>query len=135
MPEFEDAAHRDAMPAKSTPWAPVLTPKPSEVAFPWLESTVMVRPIVRCWGDNDALLAAYHDKEWGRPVHDDRVLFEHLALDGFQAGLSWRTILHKREAFREAFANFDPERVARYRSRELRRMPPEPIGCGLPLAR
>lgn len=82
----------------------------------------MTRPIVRCWGDNDALLAAYHDKEWGRPVHDDRVLFEHLALDGFQAGLSWRTILHKREAFREAFANFDPERVARYRSRELRRL-------------
>ncbi len=82
----------------------------------------MARPIVRCWGSDDPLMAAYHDKEWGRPVHDDRVLFEHLALDGFQAGLSWRTILHKREAFREAFAGFDPERVARFRSRQVQRL-------------
>ena len=82
----------------------------------------MARPIVRCWGSDDSLLAAYHDKEWGRPVHDDRELFEHLALDGFQAGLSWRTILHKREAFREAFAGFDPERVSQFGSRDLRRL-------------
>ncbi len=82
----------------------------------------MARPIVRCWGSDDPLLAAYHDKEWGRPVHDDRELFEHLALDGFQAGLSWRTILHKREAFREAFAGFDPERVSQFGSRDLRRL-------------
>ena len=82
----------------------------------------MARPIVRCWGSDDPQLAAYHDKEWGRPVHDDRVLFEHLALDGFQAGLSWRTILHKREAFREAFAGFDPEQVARFGRREVQRL-------------
>ena len=82
----------------------------------------MIRPIARCWGDDDPLLAAYHDKEWGRPVHNDRLLFEHLALDGFQAGLSWRTILHKRAAFREDFADFDPDIVAEYGSRELRRL-------------
>ena len=82
----------------------------------------MARPIVRCWGSDDPLMTAYHDKEWGRPVHDDQTLFEHLALDGFQAGLSWRTILHKREAFREAFAGFDPERVAQFGSRDLRRL-------------
>ena len=82
----------------------------------------MARPIVRCWGSDDPQLAAYHDKEWGRPAHDDRVLFEHLALDGFQAGLSWRTILHKREAFREAFVGFDPERVARFGRREVQRL-------------
>jgi DNA-3-methyladenine glycosylase I len=67
-------------------------------------------------------MAAYHDKEWGRPVHDDRLLFEHLALDSFQAGLSWRTILHKREAFREAFAGFDLERVAGFDGRDVRRL-------------
>ena len=82
----------------------------------------MARPLVRCWGSDDPLLADYHDKEWGRPAHGDRVLFEHLALDGFQAGLSWRTILHKREAFREAFAGFDPDRVARFGRREVQRL-------------
>jgi DNA-3-methyladenine glycosylase I len=82
----------------------------------------VARPIVRCWGSDDPQLAAYHDKEWGRPVHGDRVLFEHLALDGFQAGLSWRTILHKREAFREAFVGFDPEQVARFGRREVQRL-------------
>jgi DNA-3-methyladenine glycosylase I len=59
-------------------------------------------------------MAAYHDNEWGVPVHDDSKLFEHLVLDGFQAGLSWSTILRKREAFREAFDDFDVERVAAY---------------------
>ncbi len=68
----------------------------------------------RCpWG-NDGLLISYHDKEWGTPVHDDVKLFEHLALETVQAGLSWITVLRKREAFNRAFDGFDPEKVATY---------------------
>ena len=63
---------------------------------------------------DDPLYVEYHDKEWGRPLKDERKLFEMLVLEGFQAGLSWRTILHKRKAFEEAFDGFDPETVARY---------------------
>jgi len=70
---------------------------------------------VRCaWAGTDPLYVAYHDKEWGRPVRDDRVLFEFLTLEGAQAGLSWITILRKREAYRRAFAGFDPRKVARF---------------------
>jgi DNA-3-methyladenine glycosylase I len=69
---------------------------------------------VRCFGDGDALYARYHDEEWGVPVRDERGLFERLSLEAFQSGLSWLTILRKREAFREAFAGFDPEAVARF---------------------
>ncbi len=70
---------------------------------------------IRCsWAGSDPLMMAYHDKEWGVPVHDDRLLFEFLTLEGAQAGLSWQTILNKREGYREAFANFDPARVARF---------------------
>jgi DNA-3-methyladenine glycosylase I len=69
----------------------------------------------RCsWAGNDPLYCAYHDEEWGVPAHDDRALFEFLVLEGAQAGLSWITILRKRENYRAAFDNFDPERVARY---------------------
>lgn len=68
----------------------------------------------RCFGDNNELYAAYHDVEWGVPVHDDHVLFEFLILEGAQAGLSWEIILKKRENYREAFAGFDPARVARF---------------------
>ena len=69
----------------------------------------------RCaWAGTDPLYVAYHDKEWGRPVRDDRVLFEFLTLEGAQAGLSWITILRKREAYRKAFARFDPQKVARF---------------------
>ncbi len=70
----------------------------------------------RCaWADgDDALMAKYHDEEWGVPQRDPRMLWEMLVLEGFQAGLSWRTILHKREAFRDAFAGFEPEKVARF---------------------
>jgi DNA-3-methyladenine glycosylase I len=64
----------------------------------------------------------YHDLEWGTPVRDDRLLYEHLTLDSFQAGLSWRTILYKREAFRRAFDRFDPERIARYGKRDVARL-------------
>jgi DNA-3-methyladenine glycosylase I len=71
--------------------------------------------IVRCpWPGSDPLYQAYHDREWGVPVHDDRLLFEFLTLEGAQAGLSWITILRKREAYRAAFAGFDPEVVARF---------------------
>jgi len=73
----------------------------------------------RCdWCGNDPLYVAYHDEEWGVPEHDDRALFEKLILDGFQAGLSWITILRKREAFRAAFDEFDPEKIARYGKRK-----------------
>jgi DNA-3-methyladenine glycosylase I len=64
----------------------------------------------------------YHDEEWGVPVHDDRVLFEFLVLEGAQAGLSWSTILNKREGYRRAFADFDPERVARFNRRSVERL-------------
>lgn len=76
----------------------------------------MTPPIHRCaWANgDDALMAAYHDEEWGVPQRDGRMLWEMLVLEGFQAGLSWRTILHKREAFRRAFADFDPRQVARF---------------------
>ncbi|MGA2531483.1 MAG: DNA-3-methyladenine glycosylase I [Candidatus Aminicenantales bacterium] len=64
----------------------------------------------------------YHDKEWGTPLHDDRMIFEFLILEGMQAGLSWRTILYKRDNFRKAFHNFDPAKVARYTARDVRRL-------------
>lgn len=74
----------------------------------------------RCpWPGVDPLYVAYHDEEWGVPERDSRALFEKLLLDGFQAGLSWITILRKREAFRAAFDGFDPERIARYDERKL----------------
>ncbi|HIJ96261.1 MAG TPA: DNA-3-methyladenine glycosylase I [Desulfuromonadales bacterium] len=70
---------------------------------------------IRCsWAGQDPLYQAYHDQEWGVPVHDDRLLFEFLTLEGAQAGLSWITILRKRAAYREAFAGFDPERVVQF---------------------
>ena len=69
----------------------------------------------RCaWAGDDPLYCAYHDEEWGVPLHDDRALFEFLILEGAQAGLSWITILRKRENYRTAFDNFNPERIARY---------------------
>ena len=68
----------------------------------------------RCFGDGDELYAAYHDDEWGRPVRDERGLFERLSLEAFQSGLSWLTILRKRDAFRAAFADFDPDVVATF---------------------
>jgi DNA-3-methyladenine glycosylase I len=79
--------------------------------------------LVRCtWVDDDPLYRAYHDEEWGVPQHDDRALFELLVLEHFQAGLSWRTILHKREAFRRAFDGFVPERVAAYGAEDVTRL-------------
>ena len=83
----------------------------------------MATPIARCpWANGSDLYAAYHDDEWGVPVHDDRRFFEFLILEGAQAGLSWSTILNKRDAYREAFAGFDPARVARFDSRSIERL-------------
>jgi DNA-3-methyladenine glycosylase I len=78
----------------------------------------------RCsWANgDDALMARYHDEEWGVPQHDPRMLWEMLMLEGFQAGLSWRTILHKREAFRQAFAGFDPAKVARFDEKKIEQL-------------
>ena len=77
----------------------------------------------RCpWPKDDPLYVAYHDEEWGVPEYDSRALWEKLVLDGFQAGLSWITILRKREAFRRAFDGFDPEKVARYGPAERERL-------------
>ncbi len=77
-----------------------------------------MRPVTRCpWAGDDPLHQAYHDEEWGVPLHDDRNLFEFLILEGAQAGLSWLTILRKREGYRRAYDDFEPTRVARYTSR------------------
>jgi DNA-3-methyladenine glycosylase I len=77
----------------------------------------------RCpWPGEDRLSVIYHDEEWGVPVHDETKLFEFLVLDAAQAGLSWRTILHKRENYREAFDGFDPETIARYDKRRVERL-------------
>ena len=79
--------------------------------------------IHRCpWAESDPLLRAYHDEEWGVPQRDSRALWEMLMLEGFQAGLSWITILRKREAFREAFLNFDPAKVARFGEKDVARL-------------
>jgi DNA-3-methyladenine glycosylase I len=76
----------------------------------------------RCWPTTDPAYVAYHDEEWGRPVTDERGLYERLCLEGFQSGLSWLTILRKRPAFRAAFANFDPEAVAEFGPPDVERL-------------
>ena len=78
----------------------------------------------RCWPleNDDRRMMDYHDAEWGRSVHDDRKHFEYLVLDAFQAGLSWRTILNKRENFRRAFSNFNPKLIARYDTRKIKKL-------------
>ena len=83
--------------------------------------------MIRCdWAGDDPLMISYHDEEWGVPLHDDRKLFEFLVLEGAQAGLSWRTVLRKRENYRRAFHGFDPERVARYGRSEVTRLLSDP---------
>lgn len=84
--------------------------------------------VVRCaWSEGvDQQYLDYHDREWGVPVHDDRVHFEFLVLEAAQAGLSWRTILRKREGYRRAFADFDPERVARFNARSVEKLVADP---------
>lgn len=77
---------------------------------------------IRCPWPTDELYIRYHDEEWGVPVHDDRLLFEFLILEGAQAGLSWRTVLNKRENYRKAFDNFDAEKIARYNAAKVARL-------------
>jgi DNA-3-methyladenine glycosylase I len=81
-------------------------------------------PLKRCpWpGTEDSLMIAYHDREWGKPVHNDQKIFEFLVLEAFQAGLSWRIILHKRENFRKAFKQFDYQKIARFTARDRARL-------------
>ncbi len=81
-----------------------------------------MNPSIRCSWARTPLGIAYHDAEWGVPVHDDRILFEFLTLEGAQAGLSWETILKKREAYRDAFLDFDPARVARFTPARVERL-------------
>jgi DNA-3-methyladenine glycosylase I len=91
-----------------------------------IEMRGVMPDVKRCAWIADERMLAYHDEEWGVPVHDDRLLFEHLVLDGFQAGLSWRTILNKRDNFRRAFDCFDPEKIARYTKRKVERLLADP---------
>jgi DNA-3-methyladenine glycosylase I len=87
----------------------------------------MTDGLARCaWGDADDLMRGYHDREWGVPERDGRKLWEKLILDGFQAGLSWRTILARRDGFRAAFEGFDPDVVAAYGPREVERLLADP---------
>jgi len=84
-------------------------------------------PMIRCpWAETSPLMMEYHDTEWGVPLHDDRRLFEALVLDGAQAGLSWETILKKRENYRRAFHGFDAAKVARYTEKDVRRLLADP---------
>jgi DNA-3-methyladenine glycosylase I len=84
-------------------------------------------PPARCpWCGTDPLYVAYHDQEWGVPVHEDRRLFEFLVLEGAQAGLSWITVLRRREGYRRAFANFDPARVAAFDEGDVARLLADP---------
>ncbi|QQE10985.1 DNA-3-methyladenine glycosylase I [Planctomycetota bacterium] len=86
-----------------------------------------IKPIVRCeWCSDDELYQEYHDKEWGVPVHDDRMLFEFLILEGAQAGLSWITILKKREHYCKVFANFEPIKVARFNENKIEKLLHDP---------
>ena len=82
----------------------------------------MPKSPVRCGWARTPLSIAYHDAEWGSPVHDDRTLFEFLILEGAQAGLSWETILKKRDEYRKAFAGFDPAKVARFKTERVQRL-------------
>ncbi len=88
----------------------------------------MTKPVTRCrWAEGVSLeYIRYHDEEWGVPVHDDRTQFEFLILEGAQAGLSWSTILNKREGYRKAFADFDPEKVARFTKKRVEKLLQDP---------
>jgi DNA-3-methyladenine glycosylase I len=86
-----------------------------------------MKELKRCpWPSNDPLMIEYHDTEWGTPLHEDRKIFEFIVLEGMQAGLSWATVLHKRENFRKAFKNFDPRLVAKFTQQDLERLLNDP---------
>src|SRR5256885_2714994 len=114
---------RDAFRATPSCYAVVVRRRATPFASRYLN-----RPMTRrCWaGTDDPLMLAYHDREWGVPLHGDRELFAKLVLDGFQAGLSWAVILHKRARFLEAFDGFDPERMARYDAHKIAQLLRDP---------
>ena len=88
---------------------------------------MLMKKLKRCpWPTNDPLMIEYHDREWGVPLHDDRKIFEFLVLEGMQAGLSWATVLRKRENFRKAYKDFDPHIVAKFTQRDLERLLNDP---------
>ena len=92
-----------------------------------MASSTLDPNLPRCgWVSSDPLYIAYHDEEWGVPVHDDRRLFEMLILEGAQAGLSWITVLRRREGYRKAFDGFDPEKIARYGAKDVERLLADP---------
>jgi len=87
----------------------------------------VIKDMKRCeWANMSELLQSYHDNEWGVPIHDDRTLFEFLVLEGAQAGLSWSTILRKREGYRKAFHNFDASKISRYTEKDIARLLTDP---------
>lgn len=89
--------------------------------MPQTNTVMQTKAIKRCtWAGNDVFMQEYHDTEWGVPVYDDFKLFEFLVLESAQAGLSWRTVLHKRENYRKAFASFDPVKVSRFTARKVK---------------
>lgn len=91
------------------------------------EGMAVKKEVVRCaWSVHDPLMRAYHDEEWGVPLRDSRALWEMLMLEGFQAGLAWIVVLRKREAFRKAFAGFEPAKVARFGARDVERLMNDP---------
>jgi DNA-3-methyladenine glycosylase I len=94
------------------------------ISFKRKAQKMVKHTVTRCvWAEgNDPVMTEYHDKEWGVPQYDSRALWEMLMLEGFQAGLSWRTILHRRDGFRVAFAKFDPEKVAAFTERDVERL-------------
>lgn len=102
--------------------SPVLATPPAVLDDLPDDATLAPPPGARCFGDGDPLYEAYHDHEWGEPVHGEVALFERVALEGFQAGLSWITVLRKRPAFREAFAGFDPVAVAAFGDDDVARL-------------
>ena len=86
----------------------------------------MEKKPIRCWNTDNPLYVKYHDEEWGTPVHDDRTLFEFLTLEGFQAGLTWELILKRRVVLKKAFDNFDPDKIARYMDKDVKRLMNDP---------
>jgi DNA-3-methyladenine glycosylase I len=112
------------LPAEIWSAAYVIYPRPSQTQrLPVQNSKKELNMPTRCeWAGSDPMYVAYHDEEWGVPVHDDLKLFEFLILEGMQAGLSWSTILRKRENFRQAFDHFDPKLIASYDQRKVKEL-------------
>jgi DNA-3-methyladenine glycosylase I len=113
--EGENIRHAGGLAAPVPPDAEI-------VIVPAVSGGMAAKPVIRCAWARSPLMIDYHDREWGVPVHHDQVFFEFITLEGAQAGLSWETILRKREAYRDAFAGFDPARVARFTPARIERL-------------